>query len=120
MPYDEPGEKNDIIFTGIVAKSTQWGAVYLNAFAESAGGADFSAVDYGGVVGAKRILNDKIALIADTAIHEGGAYALELSVERDFKNGLSLGPGIALSRGGDGSDGIDVAIGIVIFKEFGG
>ncbi len=35
-------------------------------------------------------------------------------MERDFKNGLSLGPGIALSRSDNGSDGVDAAIGIVI------
>jgi hypothetical protein len=119
IPYDEPDAKTDIVLTGIVAKSMQWGAVYLNAFAETTDGADSSSVDFGGVVGAKRVLNGSLALFADIAIREGGAYALELSAERDFNNGLSLGPGIALSHAGDGSNGVDVAIDMVIFKVFG-
>jgi hypothetical protein len=119
LPYDEPDEKTDVVFTAIVAESTQWGAVYPNTFAESTDGADFSAADFGGVLGAKRILNDHLALFADVAVYEDGAYALELSVERDFENGSTIGPGITLSHVGDGFKASDLMIGFVMSKVFG-
>jgi hypothetical protein len=120
VPYDGHGEKTDILLTGIVARSTQWGAAYLNIFAESTNGTDFSAMDYGAVIGAKRIVSDSLALIADTVIHEGGSFALELSLERNYRDGLTLGPGLALSHSGDDPDGVDLSIGITLFKVFGG
>lgn len=102
-----------------MAKSTAWGAVYLNSLAVSEDGSDFSSFDFSGLVGVKRIVNDKLAVFADVTIDEEGLYALELSSEHDYSNGLSLGPGIRLLRSGDGSNGIDVSIGIMIFKIFG-
>jgi len=81
---------------------------------------DLSSVDFSGVVGAKRIVNPKLAVFADIVINEEGLYALELSAERDYSNGLTLGPGIRLFRPSDGSNDIDVSIGIVIAKVFGG
>jgi hypothetical protein len=120
VPYDDSNANTEISLIGIVAKSTGWGAVYLNSLAVSEDGSDFSSVDFSGVIGAKRIVNATLAVFADITIDEDGLYALELSAERDYSNGLSLGPGIRLLRSGDGSNGIDVSIGIMIFKVFGG
>jgi hypothetical protein len=118
-PYDDSQANTEISVIGIVAKSTEWGAVYLNSLALSEDGSDFSSVDFSGVIGAKRIVNAKLAVFADITIDENGLYALELSAERDYSNGLSLGPGIRLLRSRDGSNGIDVSIGIMIAKVFG-
>ena len=120
VPYDNSNANTEISLIGIAAKSTGWGAVYLNSLAVSEDGSDFSSVDFSGVIGAKRIVNATLALFADLTIDEDGLYALELSAERDYSNGLSFGPGIRLLRSGDGSNGIDVSIGIMIFKVFGG
>jgi hypothetical protein len=119
-PYDDPHANTEILLIGIIAKSTSWGALYLNALALSKDGSDFATVDYAGVVGVKLFLKPKLALFADMSVDEGGLYALELSAERDYPHGLSLGPGIRLLRANDGSGDIDVAIGINIFKAFGG
>ena len=120
VPYDESNANTEISLIGIVAKSTAWGAVYFNSLAVSEDGSDFSSVDFSGVVGAKRIVSAKLAVFADVTIDEDGLYALELSAERDYSSGLSFGPGIRLLRPVDGSNGIDVSIGIMIFKVFGG
>lgn len=118
-PYGDSPDDTEISLIGVVAKSTAWGAVYLNSLAVSEDGSDFSSFDFSGVVGAKRIINDKFAVFADITINEDGLNALELSAERDYSNGLSLGPGIRLLRSSDGSNGIDVSIGIMVFKVFG-
>ena len=97
-----------------------WGAVFLNWLAVWEDCSVVFSVDFSGVIGAKRIVNATLAVFADITIDEDGLYALELSAERDYSNGLSLGPGIRLLRSGDGSNGIDVSIGIMIFKVFGG
>jgi len=119
-PYDDSNANTEISLIGIIAKSTSWGVVYLNSVALAEDASDLSSVDFSGVVGAKRIVNPKLAVFADIVINEEGLYALELSAERDYSNGLSLGPGIRLFRTSDGSNDIDVSIGIVIAKVFGG
>ncbi|MDG2046443.1 MAG: hypothetical protein P8J79_04435 [Halioglobus sp.] len=58
-------------------------------------------------------------MFAGVTIEEEGLHALELSAERDYSNGISLGPGIRLLLASDGSNGIDVSIGIMILKVFG-
>ena len=119
IPYDQPGKKVDLVFTAILAKSTNWGAFYLNGFVESTDGVDFDQADFGAVAGIKRIINDNLALFGDAVIYEGGAYSFELSLERDFDNGLSLGPGIALSLPGNGDYDLDISLGVNISKTFG-
>jgi hypothetical protein len=119
-PYDDSNANTEITLTGIVVKSTPWGAVYLNSLAVAEDASDLSSVDFSGIVGVKRIVNVNLSVVADVVIDEEGFSALELSAARAYNNGLTLGPGIRLLRPRDGSSGIDVSIGIMIAKVFGG
>ena len=120
VPYDEPGEKTDLVLTGIVVKSASWGAGYLNVFAETSGGIAFDNFAFGGILGVKGIVTKNLALFADVVIQEHGAYSLEFSMQGNLPKGWSLGPGVSLSHPGDGDDELDVALGINIAKTFGG
>lgn len=94
-PYDEPGEKTDLVGTLIITKNIgHRGVGYFNCYAETRKGITADSVGYGTVAGYKLFLPGQKELFLDVLYQAGRVLTFEASFEFDFPKGISLCPGI--------------------------
>ena len=65
VPFDEPGEKADLVTTFIVTKNIGQGVGYFNTYAETAKGITLDSIEYGALLGYKFFLPKQKELFLD-------------------------------------------------------
>lgn len=98
IPVDNPGEKVQVTFTGVIARSFGAGTAYLNLLVSSPDGATADDWTTGVLVGWQQPLPGGSSLIVDGGVQPGGARVVELSWQRPIGPHLTFGPGLSLQR----------------------
>lgn len=94
VPYDEPGEKTDIVTTFIITKNIGNGVGYFNLYSETTKGFTLDTAEYGVMLGYKMFLPKQKELLFGAMYQSGKILTFETSLEIDFSNGFTISPGI--------------------------
>ncbi|NNF19353.1 MAG: hypothetical protein HKN61_06215 [Flavobacteriaceae bacterium] len=118
LPYDEPGEKTDLVNTLVIAKNIgERSVAYINAYAETVRGIALDAVELGYLLGYKYFLNPNTALFLNGVYHNAADLVLETALQVDIAGGWTISPGISLNLSQADSDAT-ISAGIMLFYEF--
>lgn len=98
IPIDNPGEKVQANFTGVVARSFGQSTAYLNLLVSSPDGLTTEDWTAGVLVGWQQPLPGGSSLIVDGGVQPGGARVIELSWQRPIGSHFTFGPGLSLQR----------------------
>ena len=98
FPFDEPGEKIDMVTTLIVTKNLgKQGVGYFNAYAESTQGITTDNLELGVLLGYKLFLPKQKELFLDLLYQNTDVLTYESSLELDLPKGWTISPGLNLS-----------------------
>lgn len=106
VPYDEPGEKTDLVTTLIITKNIGNGVGYFNAYTETTKGFTLDTAEYGAMLGYKMFLKGQKELLFGTMYQSGKILTLESSLEIDFADGWTISPGLNYALGLNAKSGV--------------